>query len=80
MCETLKVPPQLLGIEGSQTYANYEQARAAFYEDAAIPLFNNLLASLNRWLGWRVGLKPTDIICVDIDAVAALEPRQSRTQ
>ena len=63
VCETLKVPPQLLGIEGSQTYANYEQARAAFYEDAAIPLFNNLLASLNRWLGWRVGLKPTDILC-----------------
>ena len=26
VCETLKVPPQLLGIEGSQTYANYEQA------------------------------------------------------
>ena len=77
VCETLKVPPQLLGIEGSQTYANYEQARAAFYEDAAIPLFNNLLASLNRWLGWRVGLKPTDIICVDIDAVAALEPRRA---
>ena len=77
VCETLKVPPQLLGIEGSQTYANYEQARAAFYEDAAIPLFNNLLASLNRWLGWRVGLKPTDIICVDIDAVSALEPRRA---
>ena len=27
--------------------------------------------------GWRVGLKPTDIICVDIDAVAALEPRRA---
>ena len=40
-------------------------------------MFNNLLASLNRWLGWRVGLKPTDIICVDIDAVAALEPRRA---
>ena len=77
VCETLKVPPQLLGIEGSQTYANYEQAQGGFYEDAAIPLFNNLLASLNRWLGWRVGLKPTDIICVDIDAVAALEPRRA---
>ncbi len=77
VCEALKVPPQLLGIEGSQTYANYEQARAAFYEDSAIPLYNNLLASLIRWLGWRVGLKPSDILCVDIDSVAALEPRRA---
>ena len=33
ICEVLGVPTQLIGIEGSQTYANYEQARAAFYED-----------------------------------------------
>ena len=37
ICEALGVPIQLIGIEGSQTYANYEQARAAFYEDRAIP-------------------------------------------
>ena len=77
ICEALDVPAQLLGIQGSQTYANYEQARASFYEDSAIPLFNSFLSSLNRWLGWRAGLKPTDRLCVDIDAVAALEPRRA---
>ena len=40
ICEVLGVPTQLIGIEGSQTYANYEQTRAAFYEDRAIPLLN----------------------------------------
>ena len=30
VCEALGVPTQLIGIDGSQTYANYEQARAAF--------------------------------------------------
>ena len=77
ICEALDVPTQLIGIDGSQTYANYEQARASFYEDSAIPLFNSFLSVLNRWLGQRAGLLPTDIICVDIDAVAALEPRRA---
>ena len=71
------MPIQLIGIEGSQTYANYEQARAAFYEDRAIPLLDKFLAALNKWLGLRAGLRPDDIICVDIDGVAALEPRRA---
>jgi phage portal protein BeeE len=77
ICEALGVPNQLIGLEGSQTFANYEQARAAFYEDAAIPLFESFLSSLNKWLGWRVGLKPSDMILIDVDAVTALEPRRS---
>ena len=77
VCEALGVPIQLIGIEGSQTYANYEQARAAFYEDRAIPLLDKFLAALNKWLGLRAGLRPDDVLCVDIDAVAALEPRRA---
>ena len=77
VCEALGVPTQLIGIDGSQTYANYEQARAAFYEDKAIPLLDKFLASLNKWLGFRAGLRPDDVICVDIDGVAALEPRRA---
>ena len=77
ICEALGVPTQLIGIEGSQTYANYEQARAAFYEDRAIPLLDKFLAALNKWLGLRAGLRPDDVLCVDIDAVAALEPRRA---
>lgn len=37
VCQVLRVPPQIIGIEGSQTFANYEQARAAFYEDGSHP-------------------------------------------
>ena len=66
------------GIEGSQTYANYEQARAAFYEDRNNPIaLDKFLAALNKWLGLRAGLRPDDVLCVDIDAVAALEPRRA---
>lgn len=77
ICECLDVPTQLLGIGDNSTYANYEQARASFYEDSAIPLLNSFLSSLNRWIGWRVGLQPTDVLCVDVDSVAALEPRRA---
>ena len=73
----IRAPIQLIGIEGSQTYANHEQARAAFYEDRAIPLLDKFLAALNKWLGLRAGLRPDDVFCVDIDAVAALEPRRA---
>jgi HK97 family phage portal protein len=34
------VPPQLLGIPGDNTYANYAEARLAFWEDTVIPLVN----------------------------------------
>lgn len=77
ICEALGVPNQLIGLEGSQTFANYEHARASFYEDSAIPLFESLLSVLNKWLGWRVGLKPDDMLLVDVDAVTALEPRRA---
>ena len=77
ICEALGVPTQLLGIDGSQTYANYEQARASFYEDSAIPLLDSFLAVLSQWLGLKVGLEPNDVLCVDIDGVAALEPRRA---
>lgn len=77
ICEALSVPNQILGIEGSQTFANYEQARASFYEDSAIPLMNSFLSVLMNWLSHRVGLLDTDNLVVDIDAVAALEPRRT---
>lgn len=34
------VPPQLVGIEGSLTFANFEQARLSLYEDAVLPLLD----------------------------------------
>lgn len=69
------VPLQVIPIPGSQTFANYEQARLALYEDTVIPLLDDLLGEINRWIGeeelgeyelWR-----------DIDDVPALEPRRA---
>ena len=73
VCKSLRVPPQMVGIEGSQTFANYEQARAAFYEDEVIPTVNELLSEIVRGVGFNDGVTLT----VDVDAVTALEPRRA---
>lgn len=73
VCRALRVPPQMVGIEGSQTFANYEQARAAFYEDEVIPTVNELLSEIVRGVGFNDGVTLT----VDVDAVTALEPRRA---
>ena len=44
------VPGQLLGIEGHNTYANYEQARLAFYEETVIPLAKRVASDFNEML------------------------------
>jgi len=44
------VPPQLVGVQGSLTFANFEQARLALYEDAVLPLIERGEADLNEWL------------------------------
>lgn len=69
------VPLQVVPLEGSQTFANYEQARASLYEDTIIPLLDNLLDELNRWLVPRYG-NPNVRIQYDLDRIPALEPRR----
>lgn len=44
------VPPMLLGIKGDNTYANYAEARLAFWEDTALPLLDMILTDWNAWL------------------------------
>ena len=70
------VPPQLVGIEGSQTFANFEQARLSLYEDAVLPLAGSYRDDLNRWLVPAFG---TDLeLALDQDAISALAPRRER--
>lgn len=68
------VPPQLVGIEGSLTFANFEQARLALYDDAVLPLLDAFKDELNRWLVPQFG----DNLCLEYDAdeIPALEPRR----
>ncbi len=67
------VPPQLLGIPGDATYANYREANTAFWRGTVIPLARKAAGALTGWLGGRFG----DIrIEADLDAVPALQPEQ----
>lgn len=77
VCQVLRVPPQIIGIEGSQTFANYEQARAAFYEDEVIPMVNGLLSELLGFLRKDFKIPPTYKLIVDTDGITALEPRRA---
>lgn len=72
----LGVPGQLIGIEGSQTFANYEQARSALYEDTVIPLMRSLYSKIYT-IAERMGEKRLARIDVDIEAIPALEPRRT---
>ncbi|WP_306250989.1 phage portal protein [Parvularcula sp. IMCC14364] len=44
------VPPQLLGIPGDNTYANYREANIAFWRQTVMPLSHKLSAALTGWL------------------------------
>ena len=67
------VPPQLLGIPGDATYANYREANAAFWRGTVVPLVRKTAGALGGWLGSRF----TDVrIEPDLDAVPALQPER----
>lgn len=64
------VPPQLLGIPGDNTYANYAEANRAFYRQTVLPLVKKTANAIAGWLteatGQVISLEP------DLDAVPAL--------
>ena len=71
------VPPQLIGIDGSLTFSNFEQARLALYDDAVLPLLDHFKDELNNWLVPQFG----DGLMLDYDAdgIEALAPRREKT-
>ncbi len=70
------VPAQLVGVNGSLTYANFEQARLALYDDAVIPLLSHIRDELNNWLIpiFGEGLR----LDFDLDKVEALSVRRDK--
>lgn len=63
------VPPQLLGIPGDNTYANYREANAAFWRHTVAPLAERAARALTAWLGPKfAGAR----VACDLDAVPAL--------
>ena len=64
------VPPQLLGIPGDATYANYREANVAFWRGTVVPLVRKTAGALSGWLGQRYGdlrIEP------DLETVPALQ-------
>jgi HK97 family phage portal protein len=67
------VPPQLLGIPGDATYANYREANAAFWRGTVVPLVRKTAAALTGWLGPRfLGCR----VEADLDGLPALQPER----
>lgn len=50
ICIAWGVPPQLIGIPDSQTYSNYEEARAAFWEETVMFYLSLTQCEFDAWL------------------------------
>ncbi len=50
ICIVNAVPPELIGDATNKTYANYQEARKAFYEDTVLPLLDYMRDEFNNWL------------------------------
>lgn len=70
----LGVPGQLANIPGDSTYANYEQASYAFYQDTVIPLMRKISGELTQWFQ---PIFPGYKICVDIDSIETLKNKRT---
>lgn len=70
------VPPQLIGIQGSLTFSNFEQARLALFDDAVLPMLDHFKDELNHWLAPQFGSNVS--IDYDIDGIDALAPRREK--
>ena len=63
------VPPQLLGVPGDNTYANFREANGAFWRHTVVPLAERAARALTGWLGAKF---PGARVALDLDAVPAL--------
>jgi len=63
------VPPMILGIPGEATFANYAEARLAFWESTIFYYLNYLKTELNNWI---FGKDSDEFIDFNLDDVPAL--------
>ena len=68
------VPPQLLGINGDNTYSNMQEARLALWEETLIPLLDKLSDSMTNWFSHLFGEEI--IVEFDRDAISALTAKR----
>jgi HK97 family phage portal protein len=71
------VPPQLIGIPGDSTFANFEQARLFFWEDT-IMWYLNLFR--NEYNNWMFGENPDELFLnYDLNDIPAFIERRNTT-
>jgi HK97 family phage portal protein len=70
------VPPQLLGINGDNTYSNMQEARLALWEETLIPLLDKIADGLSNWLSYW--FKDDLVIDFDRDAISILTERRQK--
>jgi HK97 family phage portal protein len=68
------IPPQLLGINGDNTYSNMQEARLALWEENIIPLLDKYADALGAWLSYWYQEDLT--IDFDKDAISVLSERR----
>lgn len=76
ICGVFGTPPQIVGIQGDSTYANYAEARLAFYEDTVLPMLYEYVDELNTWLLPMFDGTENMRLCVDEDDIPALASRR----
>ena len=68
------IPPQLLGIQGDNTYSNMQEARLALWEENIIPLLDKYADALSYWLShWQ---NENLTIEFDLDAISILSRKR----
>jgi HK97 family phage portal protein len=70
------VPPQLLGINGDNTYSNMQEARLALWEETIIPLLDKIADSLTNWLSQQ--FNEEIVIDFDRDCISLLTARREK--
>jgi HK97 family phage portal protein len=73
----LHVPGQIIGIE-DPTYANYSEARQAFYEDTVVPDLEMLCFYLNTWLLPVYGEADNLYLKPDTDEIPAMAEKRGK--
>lgn len=68
------VPPQLLGINGDNTYSNMQEARLALWEENIIPLLDKLSDNFSSWLSHWYGEEL--LIDFDRDSISCLTEKR----
>lgn len=76
-CMAFHVPPEIIGVPQAKTFANYQEARLAFYQDCCLPLMDLMIAKDQQRLvplfAAAPGASDADVLEYDKDAIEALQ-------